>query len=63
MIRFVNDNAAWLVPVAVAVIGGIFALFKKKPKNNKQIVKDLNNSNINNSNVNINNNINITNKK
>lgn len=49
MIKFIEDNAGWLVPIIVAlitaIIGGIFSLFKKNG-GKKQTIKNVNNSNV-----------------
>ena len=47
MIQFLKENALWFSPIVIAIIGGFFSLIKKsKGKNNKQNVKNVNNSNI-----------------
>lgn len=50
MIEFFKDNAAWITPILVAIVGGvisgIFSLLKKGGNNNKQIVKNVQNSSV-----------------
>lgn len=47
MIQFLKENALWLSPIVVAIIGGLFSLIKKsKGKINKQTIKNVNNSSI-----------------
>lgn len=45
MIDFIKDNNEWLVPIIIAVIGGIFTLGKKNG-GNRQTIKNVKNSNI-----------------
>ncbi len=45
--NYIIENAEWLTPIIVAIIGGIFALFKKSSNSNKQIAKDIHNSQVN----------------
>lgn len=47
MIDYIRNNVEWLVPIIVAVIGGVFALFKKNGTHN-QTIKNVKNSNITN---------------
>ena len=49
MLPFIKENAVWLVPIAVAVIGGIFTLLKSRNKTSaiKQNSKNVKNSTIN----------------
>ena len=49
MLEFLKENAAWVVPIAVAIIGGLFALMKTKSKTSSisQRIKSVKNSNIN----------------
>lgn len=48
---FLKDNSVWITPLLVAVAGGIisgiFYLIKKGGSSNKQIIKNVHNSNIN----------------
>ena len=44
MIEFLNNNAAWLTPVLVAVVSGVFYLLKK---GNSQSINNVSNSHIN----------------
>ena len=53
MIEFLKDNAAWLTPVLVAVVSGIF-YFLKKGSQNKQTISNVSNSHINQAGGNIN---------
>lgn len=47
MIQFLKENALWLSPIIVAIIGGIFSLMKKNTrKSNKQTAKNVKDSNI-----------------
>lgn len=47
MVQFIKENALWLCPIIVAIIGGLFSLIKKsKGKSNKQTVKNVMNSSI-----------------
>lgn len=51
MIKFIQDNYIWLTPILVAlvsgIVAGIFHLIKKSEGKNKQIIKNVNNCNIN----------------
>jgi len=49
MLQFIKENAVWLVPIIVALIGGIFALLKSRSKTSalKQKAKNVKNSTIN----------------
>lgn len=47
MIDYIRNNVEWLVPIIVAVIGGVFALLKKNGTHN-QTIKNVENSNITN---------------
>ena len=44
MIEFLNNNAAWLTPVLVAVVSGVFYLLKK---GSSQSINNVSNSHIN----------------
>jgi hypothetical protein len=46
MIQFLQENAGWIGTIAAALITGIFAIYKKKGKYNKQIVKNIKDSNV-----------------
>lgn len=46
MLNFIKDNAAWLTPVLVAIVSGLFYLVKKGGKLNKQKIKKVNRSRI-----------------
>lgn len=48
-IAFLRDNAEWIaavVAICVSIIGGIYKLFHKEPKNN-QSINNVNNSIVN----------------
>ena len=51
MTEFIRENADWLIPVIVAIVGGvisgIFYLLKKVGNHQKQVIKNVKNSNIN----------------
>ena len=53
MIEFIRDNAAWLTPILVAIVSGIFYLLKKGSQN-KQIISNVSNSHVNQAGSNIN---------
>lgn len=48
---FLKDNAVWITPLLVAMVGGIvrgiFYLVKKEGNSSKQTIKNIHNSNIN----------------
>lgn len=46
MKQFIADYAVILVPVAVAIVTGIFYLIKKAGNHNNQQIKNISNSNI-----------------
>lgn len=44
--QFIADYAVILVPVAVAIVTGIFYLIKKSGNHNNQRIKNISNSNV-----------------
>lgn len=46
MKQFIADYAVILVPVAVAIVTGIFYLIKKSGNHNNQRIKNISNSNV-----------------
>ena len=54
MIEFMQENAAWVVPITVAVITGVFALFKKQKDSRSIKNGDITNSHVNNINGDVN---------
>lgn len=56
MKQVVSDYAVILVPVAVAIVTGVFYLIKKAGKHNNQKIKNTSNSVINQANGDIKNN-------
>ena len=46
MIDFINDNSGWLVPVIVALIGGVFGLFAYTGARSRQKIKNVKDSTI-----------------
>nr|WP_316615566.1 hypothetical protein [uncultured Alistipes sp.] len=46
MKQFISDYAVILVPVAVAIVTGIFYLIKKSGNHNNQRIKNISNSNV-----------------
>lgn len=53
MLEIIKDNAAWLTPVLVAVVSGIFYLLKKGSQN-EQNISNVSNSHVNQAGGNIN---------
>lgn len=57
MIKFLQENCAWAVPLLTVVSGiitGVFKLFQKNGKVHKQKVGDISNSHITNINGDVN---------
>lgn len=58
MIKFMQENYVWLIPLLVAVISGIiagiFKLFQKKGKRHKQKIGNISNSQVLNINGDVN---------
>lgn len=54
MTEFMQENAAWLVPIIVAVITGAFALLKKQKDSHSIKNGDISNSHVNNINGDVN---------
>ena len=46
MLDFIIDNSNWLVPVIVAIIGGVFGLFAYTGARSRQKIKNVKDSTI-----------------
>lgn len=54
MIKFMQENYVWAVPLLVGIIAGVFKLFQKKGKIHKQKISNISNSQVLNINGDVN---------
>ena len=46
ILDFMKDHGVWIATIIAAIIAGVFGLMRKSSNRNSQIIKDVNNSNI-----------------
>ena len=46
MFIFMKENTIWIIPIIIAVIGGIFSLIKKTGTSTRQNISNVHNSKI-----------------
>ena len=54
ILEFTKENSNWIVPIIVAIIGGVFGLFKIAGHKNSQTIKNVRDSNVHQANGSIN---------
>lgn len=54
ILEYIKENSNWIVPIIVAIISGVFGLFKISGRKNSQTIKNVKDSNVQQANGSIN---------
>ena len=54
ILEYIKENSNWIVPIIVAIISGVFGLFKISGRKNSQTIKNVKDSNVHQANGSIN---------
>ena len=54
ILEYIKENSNWIVPIIVAIISGVFGLFKISGHKNSQTIKNVKDSNVQQANGSIN---------